>query len=79
MNDSVTFRVLMWGKSRETMQKAISCLLGFLSPLGVIDDKRQFVKSVPGSVRCIFSGRMLKLHTTTCTMIKINVQRSFSF
>lgn len=47
------------------------------SPLGAINDKRQFVQSRPGSVRCILSGKMLRLDITLGTMKTNNVLRSF--
>lgn len=47
------------------------------SPLVVINDKRQFVQLGPGTVGCIFSGRVLRLVIRVCTMITNNVLRSF--
>lgn len=46
-------------------------------PLVVINDKIQFIQSGAGSVRCILSGRMLRLGYRVCTVITNNVLTSF--
>jgi len=73
------FKSSPMGKSRENMHKATLCLLRVFSPLGVLNDERQFVKSMPGSVRCILFDRKLRLDIRVCTVITNYVQSSFSF